>query len=229
VSFRLPDYSFDEQFERRRTAFNEAVAGLRKQGAMPARDRAIATIQDLAKQQFPAAQYVLGVWKMAGENGDKDVAEGIVLLQKSAAKNYGPSLYEIGVREVNGDGLPLDVDKGLELLRKASTLGSAQAQFYLGNRYEKGEGVPLELDRARRYFRLCAAVGTPMCQLRLAKLMLSAPGRPERDYVQAIAWLQLAAENGVLEARGILDGESPQLTVAQSEWAASLKKSLLRK
>jgi TonB family protein len=227
VNFRLLGRSFDEDYERKRTAYNSAAAEL-KSSVMGRKEHAITTIQNLAKQQFPAAQYIVGLWKMRGEHGDQNLEEGIALLQKAAAKNYGPAMYEIGYKQVRGEDLPLDADKGLELLRRASMLGSTQAQFYLGNRYEKGDGVPVELDRARRYFRLCAATGTPLCQLRLAILILSSPDRPERDLVQAIAWLQFAAEK-LPEAREFLDRESATLTAAQLEWAGSLKKNLLRK
>jgi TPR repeat protein len=115
------------------------------------------------------------------------------------------------------------------MMRQASILGSPQAQFYLGNRYETGSGVPRELDRARRYFRLCAAQGVPLCQYRLGRLLFDAAGRPERDYVQAVAWFQLAAEHGILEAKDIASQEAAKLTPAQTVWMASLKAQLVRK
>jgi len=92
-------------------------------------------------------------------------------------------------------------------MNEASMLGSPQAQFYLGNRYQKGEGVSPDLDRARRLFRLCAAQGISTCQYRLASLILEIPNRLERDLVEAIAWLQLAAAQNLPEAKAMLDRE----------------------
>src|SRR5260370_42495318 len=117
----------------------------------------------------------------------------------------------------------------METMRHASILGSPQAQFYLGNRYETGGGVPRELDRARRYFRLCAAQGVPVCQYPLGRLLLDSANRPERDYVQAVAWFQLAGERGIQEARDIASREAAKLTPAQTIWMTTLKAQLVRK
>jgi TPR repeat protein len=114
-------------------------------------------------------------------------------------------------------------------MRQASVLGSAQAQFYLGNRYEKGDGLPRELDRARRYFRLCAARGVAQCQFRLASLLFNAPNRPERDYIQAVAWFQLAGDQGITEAKETALMEAAKFTPAQTNWLTTLKAQLVQK
>lgn len=132
--------------------------------------------------------HLVGFWEITGEHVTQDAADGLALIQKAAAKNYGPAMYEIAIRQIEGRDLPKDVEHGLETMRQASVLGSPQGQFYLGNRYQNGDGVPRELDRAHRYFRLCAAQGVAQCQFRLASLLFNAPDRPERDYVQAVAW-----------------------------------------
>ena len=152
-----------------------------------------------------------------------------MLIQKAAAKNYGPALYEIALREIEGRDLPTEAQKGLERMRHASLLGSPEAQYYLGNRYELGAGVPRELDRARRYFRLCASQGISRCEYRLGNLILDAPDGPENDYVQAVAWMQLAAEQGIPAAREIASRETAKLTPAQTGWVTTLKGQLLRK
>lgn len=231
VSFRFRDEWFNEKLERQRSAFNIAVQALDKVPASPKSvENAITSIRDLSKQGFPAAMYLEGVWQTTGEHGvAKSPEEGLALIQKSAAKNHGPALYEIALREIEGRDLPKDARKGLETMRQSALLGSVKAQFYLGSLYEKGGEVEREPDRARRYFRLCAAQGITPCQLRLGSLMLSAPKRPERDFVQAVAWLQLAAESGVTEATELLAKEAPKLTAAEVDWVNTLKPQLLRK
>ena len=114
-------------------------------------------------------------------------------------------------------------------MRDAAVLGSQSAQIYLGDHYERGDGVPRETDRAKRYFRLCAAAGNATCQYRLARLLLAAPDRPERDYVQAVAWLELASERGLAEAQEPAKKESEALTPSQSDWVKTLKAQLVRK
>jgi len=99
----------------------------------------------------------------------------------------------------------------------------------LGQAYENGTGVPRETDRARRYFRLCAARGESACQLRLGRLLLQKTDRSEDDYVQGLAWLELAAEKNVSGARAILDTEQPGLSPAQVALIHTWKEQLAPK
>jgi TonB family protein len=230
VNFRFPQLWFDEKAERRRTMFNEALETLKRPDNSPkAIDRLVKSMQDLCRQHFPAAMYTIGVWEMTGERVAKDPADGLALILKAADKNYGPALYEVAIREIEGTDLPKDREKGLKTMSQASILGSARAQYYLGDRYETGSGVPREPDRARRYFRLCAAKGVPICQYRLGSLLLAGPDRLERDYMQAVAWLQLAGDQNVAEARNMASIEAAELTPAQTSWVATLKAQLVRK
>lgn len=228
VNFRFTNMRFDAKAERRRTQFNVAVSGLNRQDAKRA-ERAVKTIQDLAKEKFPPAMYALGKLKSSGEFVNRDPVEGLALINKAAHKNYGPALYELGAMCYQGKGVPDDREKGLKLLRDAAVLGSADAQFFLGTHYEAGDGVPHDVDRAGRYFRLCAASGVSRCQFRLAKLLLDLPERKERDYVQAIAWVSLATEQGLAPARQLLEAEEPNLTPEQLARADKLKAQLVHK
>jgi TonB family protein len=208
VNFRFPGLPFDDKSERQRTAFNVALQTLKRTDTSPtATDRAIKTMQDLCSQKYPPAMYLVGMWKTTGERVAKDPEDGFAWIQKAAAKNYGPALYELAVHRLEGRDLPKD----------------------LGNLYEKGQGVPQEVDRARRYFRLCAAQGVAVCQYRLGILLLNAPDRPDRDYVQAVALFQLASEQSLQEAKDIASREAANLTAAQSKWVDTLKTQLVRK
>lgn len=229
VNFRFPDLWFDEKAERRRTSFNIALQTLNQANASTkGTERAVKSIQELCRQKFPPAMYTVGIWETRGEHVPKNQEDGLTLIQKAADKDYGPALYEVAARRIDGRDLPRDVAKGLEEMRQASILGSPQAQFYLGHRYENGNEVPRELDRARRYFRLCAVQGVAMCQYRLGSLLFDAPNRPERDYVQAVALFQLAAEKGLQEAKDIASREAAKLTSTQSKWVDTLKAQLVR-
>jgi TonB family protein len=115
------------------------------------------------------------------------------------------------------------------LNRADATLGSRQAQFYLGSRYEAGDGVPHELSRARQYYGLCATQGVALCQYRLGRLLYNAPERRERDYLQAIALFQLAAEQDFSQAKPFVSDEAPKLTARQSAWVNATKRQIVRK
>jgi TonB family protein len=228
VNFRFPEIWFDEKAEKQRTSFNLALQGL-KRNEPKIIDHSVKSMQELAGQKFPPAMYIVGTWEITGEHLPANVVDGWSLIQKAAAKNYGPALYEVAIRQLEGRDLPQDSEKGSDTMRQSAMLGSPQAQFYLGDKYEKGDGVPREVDRARRYFRLCATQGIALCQYRLGSLLLDNPDRLERDYVQAVAWFQLAAGQGMAEAQQIATRETANLTPGQSTWVNTLKAQLVRK
>src|SRR5882724_8184061 len=103
-------------------------------------------------------------------------------------------MFDIGRMMMEGRRLQKDPDKGLELVRNAAILGNRRAQFFLGGAYVTGNEVPKDPDRANQNFRLCATVGESPCQVQLAKLLLQNAEKGERDFIQAVAWLELAAE-----------------------------------
>jgi len=47
--------------------------------------------------------------------------------------------------------------------------------------------------------------------------------------VQAVAWFQLAGEQGIAEARDIAANEAAKLTPAQTGWVTTLKAQLVQK
>ena len=53
--------------------------------------------------------------------------------------------------------------------------------------------------------------------------MYDAPNRPDYEYEQALAGFGLAADQGIADARGVVEGETPNLTPAQSKSIDRLK------
>lgn len=213
VNFRFVGMPFDEKYERRRTAFNLALQKLKGKTPDP-QNTAVESMMELARQDFPAALYVVGIWQIKGEKVAQDVEAGQIKVQKAATKNFGPAIYAVALRTITD---PAASPKAWERIRLASTLGSAEAQYFLGDRYERGDGVPRSADQAKNHFRLCAAKGESLCQYRLARLMFDSPNRPDYEYEQALAWFQLAAGQGVAEAGAVVEREKPNLTPAQDK------------
>ena len=228
VHFRLLGRSYDGKAEERRERFNIALAGLKGQDfGRP--DRALKTLEDLAKKNFPPAMYVLGKLLEAGDIVPRDPERATLLIGKAADKHHGPALFDLGLAYCEGKGVPKDAEKGMHMMRDAANLGSYAAQFYLGAYYEQGPSASRDPERARRSFRLCAAAGHADCQVRLGKLLLDLPQRQDRDHVQAIAWLKLAADQGHAEARDLVEKESSGLTPEQVSAVLRLKAQLVHK
>jgi TonB family protein len=226
VNFRLPEFSFNDKYEQQRTDFNVSITGLK--GDDKRKAQAVEKIQKLSQQSFAPAMYLESVWLDAGDLEPKNPDRSRDLLMRAAAKHYGPALFVTGKMYLNGHGVNADPQRGWQMIRDASLLGSAEAQFFLGTHYEAGDGVERDIERAQRSFRLCAAAGQAPCQYRLASLLLTSPGRRERDYVQALAWLELAAAQGLAPANSVLDKERPKLTEKQIAWISDLKQQLVQ-
>jgi hypothetical protein len=189
-------------------------------------EQAAKTIQELSARKLPEAMYLLGKFSEAGERVPKDPDKALTLLKQAAEANFGPAVYELGRMYVDGNRLPKDEKQGLEMIRTAAILGSTQAQFFLGASYEAGLSLPKDAGRARQYFRMCAAQGDATCQYRIGQLLLTRPKRTESDYLQALAWLDLAADQKMTNAITFMSQERPRLTAKQAEWVERLKNQL---
>jgi TonB family protein len=225
VDFRLFHRWFDPKPEEHRTSYNLAVAAIQEHK----RDsQTLETIKDLARQKYPPAMYLYAKLLEAGDGFPQDPEQALSLTVEAANQNYPAAMYDTGRMMMEGRRLPIDTEKGFELMRNAAVLGHKRAQFHLGVAFETGNGVAQDSIEARQYFRLCASAGEPPCQVKLARLLLERPDRQERDYIQAIAWLQLAAEHGSMHARMMLEEQHPELTPKQLAWVDKLKTQLVR-
>ncbi len=215
VNFKmLPDRGDDER-ERRQAALRTASATLEGAGAdTPETKRAVKSIQDLAKHGYPPAMYALGMLEIEGRHVAKHVPRGLEMIERAADRNCAPALYELGLRRLEGRDLPEDVTRGFDEMHEAARRGNTEAQFYLGDRYERGDGLPRDIDNARHYLGLCAARGVARCQYRFGLPLIDAP-RLLRAEEQGVAWIQLAAEQGLPEAKESAAMESARLTREQ--------------
>lgn len=224
VNFRLPEFRFDEETERRRTQFNVALADLKGAKTKPkAKENAVELMRTLSDEKYPPAMELFGRWKIGGEYGPRDVKAGIALLQRAAKKGYGPALYEVALRRIEGRDLKAEIGKGLTEMRESAAKGTWQAQYYMGEACERGDNVAKNPGEARRYFELCAAQGYAQCRYRLGRLLFESAARTEMEYLRAVALFELASDE-IPEAREIALREALKLTSGQILAVSTLKK-----
>jgi TonB family protein len=226
VKFRIFHRRFDPAAEERRNSFNLAVDAIQRKKQTP---ETIDTLRKLAHEKYPPAMYLYGRLLDAGDGVAQDRGQALRLVVEAAKEGYPSAMFDTGRMMMEGRRLPQDSEKGLELVRNAAVLGNRRAEFFLGVAYLSGYGVPRDMERANRNFRLCATVGESPCQVQLAKLLLENSEREERDFLQAIAWLELAAEERNDEAKLILDQERTPLSPQQISWVNKLKTQLVQK
>ncbi len=231
VKFRIFHRRFDPAADERRTSFNLAVDAIQRKRRSKEHPDAetLDTIRKLALQKYAPAMYLYGKLLEAGDGVLQDRDAAFRLIAEAAEKGYPSAMFDIGRMMMEGRRLQKNPEKGLELMRNAAVQGNRRAQFFLGVAYASGYGVPQDAERAHQNFRLCAAMGETPCQVQLAKLLLQSTTREERDFLQAIAWLELAAEDRNDEARLILDQEQLALTPEQVSWIKKLKTQLVQR
>ena len=228
TKFRLLGAHFDAKEEARRTAFNVAVNHLRKATDPAAVLKACESMQKLAAEKFVPAQAVVGSWYLRGEGGlEKDEARALPLLQSAAKKHNSMAVYELAHRKLTTAVSPKDKADALKDMHGAAVLGSPGAQTFLADAYSKGDGVEKDPERAKRYLRLCAAQGLPWCQSTLGRLLLGS--ERERERLQAIAWLSLAADGADKIALETAPAELAKLTAEQKDWVMRLRGQLIRR
>jgi len=231
VKFRIFHRRFDPSADDRRNQFNLAVDALHRNrlSHLPPDAATLVTLERLAGQKYPPAMYVYGKLLECAEGVTEDRTAALRLIFEAARAAYPSAMFDIGRMMMEGRRLQKDPEKGLELVRNAAIMGNRRAQFFLGVAYMSGYGLPRDPDRANQNFRLCAAAGETPCQVQLAKLLLSHAPRQERDYLQAIAWLELAAAERNDEAKLILEAQNDPLSAKQASWVDQLKGELLRR
>jgi TonB family protein len=229
VYFRLLE-GRSQNAERELAAYTNAIAVLGDAASSTSlRAEAAKTLEKLAREGRAPAMYLVGMMRRSGGLLPRDVRKSIKLLRAAAAKKYGPAMYEVGMMQFSGNEAPLDREKGLTTLQDAAEFGSSQAQELLGGMYEAGESVQQELDRARRYYRLCAFAGVSACRLRLANMLFRTRASRGHDYVEAMAWYELASEQGVREATEVLNVERPKIPPRGMDSVRRMKASLIEK
>lgn len=224
VDFRLFRRAFNPRGEERRTSYNLAVEQLQTHRRTP---QTLAAIKALAQQKYPPAMYLYATMLESGDGFPRDPDLALQLIQDAAAKYYPAAMFAEGRMLLEGRHIEKDPARGLKLIRNAAVLHNRAAQFFLASQYEHGGLLPQNEDQARQFYRLCAQQGETVCQVRLAKLLLEKPGREERDYLQAIAWLEFAAEHGNAQAGLLLAPERPGLTESQTDWVDRLKAQIV--
>jgi TonB family protein len=231
VRFRIFHRPFDPTADGKRTSFNLAVDALQRarHNKEPPDAETLDTIRKLAQQKYAPAMYLYGKLLEAGDGVAQDRDAAFHLIAEAAEKGYPSAMFDIGRMMMEGRRVQKNPEKGLELMRNAAIQGNRRAQFFLGVAYQSGYGVPQDTERAHQNFRLCAAEGETPCQVQLAKLLLQSSAREERDFLQAIAWLELAAADRNDEAKLILDQEHAALTEKQISWVNKLKTQLVQR
>jgi len=230
VNFRFQGAYFDAEAEKRRTEYNHSLSLIK--GDSKQKESAVKILQDLTQKKFPPAMYAYGQLLADGKNIPADPKQSDDLIRRAAQAKYGPAMFKLASVSLEEKGNSKTLKDGLEMMRDAAHLGSTQAQYFLGFANEHGNAdlaIRQDEEAARQYYRFCAAAGDILCQYRLGDLLLNQPNERERDVPEAIAWLELSADQGEPQAKMLAERSRASLTQEQVKQVDSLKKQMVHR
>jgi TPR repeat protein len=163
--------------------------------------------KDLARRAAAGdadAQDRLGAFHLSTCEGDKNVSEGIKLLERAAAQGNAHAQLTLGeayrVGRAGAQDMPMQ--KSVAWFEKGAVGDNARAQNNLGVALLLGRGVTKNEANAARLFRIAAQQNLHEAEYNLATLYDQGRG-VEQDYETAREWYESAAD----ESEGDSDAE----------------------
>lgn len=126
-----------------------------------------------------------------------------------SATTQAETLFRESLVHLNGQGVPKDLLRAKALLEQSAELGHVDAQQKLGRMYFFLPGH-VDLEKTRYWWLQAARQGSAKAQYQLAILHIKHLGP---NPVDALAWMQLAYENGDPRAKRVLPRLEQRLSV----------------
>jgi TPR repeat protein len=200
------------------TAGGCAAAWFEQHKGYPASDAANAAYgrlcRSLAEQGNAEAQFDFGSIYARGYLVPQDYAEALKWYRKSGEGGYGIAQVTLGDLYHSGSSLGLHVQPDFaeaeKWWRKAADQGYTNVLADLGHLYDQvGNSVLAEI-----WYRKAAELGDRHGQFGLGRLYADGNSVPQ-DYVLAHMWLNLAAAQGLEDAKSARDKIASKMTPAQ--------------
>ncbi len=133
--------------------------------------------------------------------------------RKAADQGNAVCQYDLGLMYTNANGVPKDNAEAANWFRKAAEQGNADAQFQLGRLYDSlfkniylngqpdNGGLPFDDAEAFKWYLKAAKQGNVSAQFYLGAKYSFGRGVLQDD-IEAIAWLNIAAAAGNMQAAG---------------------------
>jgi TPR repeat protein len=183
-------------------------------------------LEDLARRAAAGdaeAQDRLGTFHLGSCDGNKNVSEGIKLLERSAAQGNAHAQLTLAQAYREGKGVPHDLERAVHWTEKAAVHDDANAQNNLGVFLRLGQGATRNEANAARLFRIASQHSLHEADYNLATMYDQGRG-VEQDYETAREWYESAADSedgdsdaeyrlGILYEKGLGGDKDPEESV----------------
>ncbi|PWB88550.1 peptidoglycan-binding protein [Methylocystis sp. MitZ-2018] len=156
---------------------------------------ALATIERLAVEGNPAAQYEMGARLVEGRGAARDAKAAAHWFEKAAEMGLALAQYRLGSMYERGVGVARDYARARQWYERAAESGNARAMHNVAVLLaEGGDGKP-DYAAAAEWFRRAAEYGIRDSQFNLGILYARGLGIG-RDLQQSYVWFSAAADQG---------------------------------
>ena len=156
---------------------------------------ALATIERLAVEGNPAAQYEMGARLVEGRGAARDAKAAAHWFEKAGEMGLALAQYRLGSMYERGVGVARDYARARQWYERAAESGNARAMHNVAVLLaEGGDGKP-DYAAAAEWFRRAAEYGIRDSQFNLGILYARGLGI-SRDLQQSYVWFSAAADQG---------------------------------
>jgi hypothetical protein len=173
-----------------------------------------------ADQGYIPAQYNLAYLYENGLGVKQDYAQAAAWYRKAADQGDPEAQNNLGTLYSTGQGVPRNDGEAVKLYRSAAAQDDLEGLTNLASMYLQGRGLDHDPAQALQLFTQAAERGSAIAQNNLA-LMYAAGQAGKRDYIQAYAWLDLAAAE-IPQASRVRETVAKQMTPSQLSQARQL-------
>lgn len=204
-----PEKSFALMKEAAATGHADAIGALghyhaRGIGTPKNEVEAVAWFRKGAELGSPKAMLNFGLVLSQGKGIEVDQAAGREWIRKAAASGLPEANLEWAEAMFHGNhGVEIDKAGSFPFYKVAADAGITGAANTLGTLYEYGTGVEADAGIAKDYYRKAAKAGHTLGQLNYGR-MLNPESPDPVQRVEAMAWLILAEEKGLVQAAKLL-------------------------
>ena len=176
---------------------------IEEEAPLEERDAAVVELEQLANEDDPHAQYLMGLLYRDGGLLVPDTEKACRWLELSA-RELPDAQYALGKLYLSNDLDVHEPTQGIFWLKRAVETRHEYAAYCLGKEYLSGKYVQKDAMKATACFHQAAEQGNPYAQYLLGKLYLMGEGVP-KDRETAQYWFSMAEQNGHVYAGLFLD------------------------
>ena len=195
----------------------------------PRRSEGVEWLRKSSGQDYALAHAVLGRCLLLGEDVERNVDQGLMLLDRAASQGEAYGMLILGRCFYGEFGVARDYVRAWDYFSRAAERGNADAFFYLAEMQETGLGCSADAAKAMELLKRGAELGSALAYLRLGGIEYA-----ERCYSGAFKWYSMADKAGLPEGKyavafmywrgdGVAQNERKAIAIAKEAVKAGAK------